>query len=550
MRFIKFFSLFFISIFIISCLSLNVIGKSNNSISSSDNQVSSDRPIIDEIMKKIFNLGSYTFGFPWHHQEFIPPSFYRVSPPVVDLEYLNETEIVIAEIWPDGEIKEAVFLPEDTIPGQMQRYMFISQDFVFELIQPEDSTTNGLWDAKFEPNVIRMLEDRPEDEDKVPLLKTKLKLKLYLPSDVEYPQEDINLKIKITRLDTSGNLWIPPNFGPYKSPVSKFFWLFGAITTWGKYSGTVEEIISYVNVTVRVSTFHLAEILPPKPIKLSENEIKSIPIKVRNIGTRIDTFNFKVKSNSDELKLSPPPAITLKPGEEETVYLGVATPRWIADQGTVHPVKIEMFSIDQPDKVFSNTVTITTQGVYVSQGGAYYSVPIVILLIFIGIIYFYIQKKNYEKICEKPEKPWNIPEEQKKLEKLKEKNPEKYDKEIKMMKQEYQSALLWYKHFCQAKIKKQKEKQRKKLEEQRIKKRQERIEKQKEEQKQQETQINQQQFIEEKTQTIEHEKPSRQQTIPQPKTYDNKEEIKLRKKQEAIKRIYSQQEKQRKKLSK
>ena len=75
-----------------------------------------------------------TFGFPWFHQELIPPSFYKVTPQVVDLEYLNETEIEITEIWPDGTEKKAVFEPEDTRRGKMQRHLFASQSFKFELI--------------------------------------------------------------------------------------------------------------------------------------------------------------------------------------------------------------------------------------------------------------------------------------------------------------------------------------------------------------------------------------------------------------------------------
>jgi len=47
----------------------------------------------------------------------------------------------------------------------------------------------------------------------------------------------------------------------------------------------------------------------------------------------------------------------------------------------------------------------------------------------------------------KPDKPWNLPEERKYLEKLKEKDKEEYNNVLKMMRDEYKSALLWYKSY-------------------------------------------------------------------------------------------------------
>ena len=375
----KIFSLFLIFLFLISsftyffnsnCSATNI---SNSSFTTTTSTNQTERPILDSIMEKIFNLGSLTFGFPWFHQEFIPPSFYRVTPQVIDLEYLNQTEIEISEVWPDGTVKKAMFEPEDTRQGKMQRYMFMSQYFKFELIQPYNDSTSGMWSAYFQPGLIRVLREAPSDGGEIPLLKTKLKLKLNMPPDEKYPQEDTTLQIKITRLDNSGNLWIPPNFAPYNKLSSKIFWLVGAATTWGKYSGTTEEIVSFVNVTVRVSSLHKAELIPPKPIEIGPNELISVPVKIKNLGTRIDTFNFRANTGKDELLLSAPLPITLQPGEEAEVYLGVATPRWVADQGTTHPVTIECYSIYQPEKVFTNTVTITTQGVYISEGAFYYS---------------------------------------------------------------------------------------------------------------------------------------------------------------------------------
>lgn len=455
----KIFSLFLIFLFLISsftyffnsnCSATNI---SNSSLTTATTTNQTERPILDSIMEKIFNLGSLTFGFPWFHQEFIPPSFYRVTPQVIDLEYLNQTDIEIAEVWPDGTVKKAMFEPEDTQQGQMQRYMFASQYFKFELVQPYNDSTSGMWSAYFQPDTIRILREEPTDGGEIPLLTTKLKLKLNMPPDEKYPQEDTALQIKITRLDNSGNLWIPPNFGQYKKISSKIFWLVGAATTWGKYSGKTEEIVSFVNVTVRVSSFHKAEIIPPKPLEIGPNELISVPVKVKNLGTRIDTFNFQVKTEKDELLLSAPLPITLQPGEEAEVYLGVASPRWIADQGTTHPVTIECYSIYQPEKVFTNTVTITTQGVYVSEGAFYYSMFFFIIVFLIILFFLLRRKRKIDRICKKPEKPWTLPENKEKLEKIREKDEKKYTKALEKMKKDYEEEMSLYQDMRKAALK-------------------------------------------------------------------------------------------------
>lgn len=455
----KIFSLFLIFLFLISSFSYffnsnsSATNISNSSLTTDTTTNQTERPILHSIMEKIFNLGSLTFGFPWFHQEFIPPSFYRVTPQVVDLEYLDQTEIEIAEVWSDGTVKKAMFEPEDTRQGKMQRHLFASQYFRFELIQPYNDSTSGMWSAYFQPDIIGIFREPPSDGGEIPLLKTKLKLKLNMPPDEKYPQEDTNLQIKITRLDNSGNLWIPPNFAPYNKLSSKIFWLIGAATTWGKYSGKTEEIVSFVNVTVRVSSFHKAEVIPPKPIKIGPNELISVKIKVKNLGTRIDTFNFRVKTEKGELLLSAPLPITLKPGEEAEVYLGVASPRWIADQGTTHPVTIECYSIHQPEKVFINTVTITTQGVYISEGAFYYSMFFFIIVFLIILFFLFRRKRKIDRLCKKPEKPWTLPKNKNKLDKLKEKDEEKYNKALKKMEKEYEEEMSLYRDMRKAAVK-------------------------------------------------------------------------------------------------
>jgi len=301
----------------------------------------------------------------WAHQEFIPPSFYEINPKVIDLEYLNETEIVITEVYVNGTAKKAAFEPPNTPEGIMQRHLFVGQTYKFELISPEN--TSNMWLGVFDPDMIEMAKE-VDDYNNIPLLQTKLNLSLQLPSNANYPQQDTVLKIKIIRTDISGNLWFPPKDHPYigNTIFGKISWMLGALTVWGKYSGTAEETINNLSILVRVNKFHKPSFIPPKPIEISQNEVKSVLIEVENLGSHIDTFNFRVVTDSDsDIYLSAPPALTLEPGDKSTVSLGLSTPQLLRDPGSIHHVTIEMYSIDTPDEVFSNSFTITTKGVFV-----------------------------------------------------------------------------------------------------------------------------------------------------------------------------------------
>ncbi|MEA2055452.1 MAG: hypothetical protein U9O49_01310, partial [Candidatus Thermoplasmatota archaeon] len=80
------------------------------------------------------------------------------------------------------------------------------------------------------------------------------------------------------------------------------------------------------------------------------------------------------------------------------------------------------------------------------------------IIILLGVvIFFYRRRKILQKLCIKPDEPWKLEKEKKYLDKLKEKDNEKYDETMKMMKDEYKSSLLWYKHYRKGMLKKSKE---------------------------------------------------------------------------------------------
>jgi hypothetical protein len=87
------------------------------------------------------------------------------------------------------------------------------------------------------------------------------------------------------------------------------------------------------------------------------------------------------------------------------------------------------------------------------------------LVIICGAVYLFIRRLKLTESCKKPQKPWTIPEEKKYLDKLlKEKKIGEYESTIKMMKEEYDSALLWYESYREFLIKeKRKEGKLKKL---------------------------------------------------------------------------------------
>jgi hypothetical protein len=214
-----------------------------------------------------------------------------------------------------------------------------------------------------------------------------------------------------------------------------------------------------VDVLLKVNRFHLAEIVPPRNIEIKPDDLVSIPIEIENLGSHIDTFNFRVTTNTgSELIISSPNALTLKPNEIGYTKIGVITPPNFLDPGTVHSITVEAYSIYEPDKVFTNTVTLTTRGVYVSEMGGIYSGFFGIIILLVVAFFLYRRKKRFDKICKKPEKPWEIPDEKEYLEELKKKDKEEYNEVLNMMQEEYESALLWYKSYLEVMIKKEKKK--------------------------------------------------------------------------------------------
>ncbi len=301
----------------------------------------------------------------------------------------------------------------------------------------------GAWFVNFDPPLLNSVDGT--------VLKSKATISLTAPPDSSYPVQSTIIRIKLTDTWAMGNVWFPEGFENWY-PGKKFFWFTSAVTMgFGTLSGQVLPEAYYIDVLVKVKPYHAVDIEPVTLEKLQPDQITSMPIIVKNLGNYNDTFSFKITSESGDVKLVDPVTISLKPGETGNTLLGIAAPELVYDTGTLYPIIIETYSIDQPNvTIAQQRLFLETKGVYISEIGAAYSV-IVCFFIFLGAAFFLFRKKReLANIVIKPQKPWNIPIERKHLEELKQKDKEAYEKERLMMEDEYKSAMLWYDSYRQS----------------------------------------------------------------------------------------------------
>jgi|GEM_PF-6870809 len=399
--------------------------------------------IIDKLWMRLFKY-SYSegpiakilfnpFKTPWKAFMFMEPTFWTAKPDAIDFTYLNKTEITIG--MPNSD-NTGYKLSKDQPLGRVQKAMDF--EFAIDIIGdlPEDSFT-----VYFDPSIVSA---GGEGE-----LKTKLVIISNLPENAAV-SGDFVIRVNVTQYTTFANLYV------IFFPVAFF-------APWGAYSGKryAEDPVS-VDILVKINRFHLAEIVPPENIEVRPNEIVSLPIEIKNLGSHKDTFNFRASSNADSgLIISPPSAITLDSNEAAVTYVSVATPRNFQDPGSIHPIYLEAYSIYEPDKLFKQTVAINTKGIYVSEISGIYSIAFLIL-ISLGVAFILYRRKNkLDKICKKPNKPWELLEEKQYLDELKKKDKKEYNEVLKMMGDEYKSALLWYKYHLKTLIQKEKQKKQK-----------------------------------------------------------------------------------------
>ncbi|UCH72211.1 MAG: hypothetical protein JSW62_01310 [Thermoplasmatales archaeon] len=447
MKYVRSMALFIVTLFLFASTLPHIAAESEET--NEDPYTS----LIDKILLKIYTSTRLSLRgiVPWSKGMInIPPIPFEAEPSVVDLEYLTTSEIVIGA-------KNATTGDWMSREEYKTHPLFPAEDYTFELEAP-DYIPEGIFIGYFDPQGYDMGSEGEQ--------KTTLSIKTLMPEDIALPKE-VLLWVNVTKWTTGANLYFPPN--PIQQGRSgiiawiqwliwvPFWFAAGTGITGGfpfakLYSG-VRAVESYTRVPllIKLNRYHLAEIEPTKTITIKPDDVASLPIMVKNYGSHIDTFNFEVSADpSYDLVISPPPAITLGPHETGYVSLSIASSQRFMDPGTARPIEIQAYSIYDNETVFCNTATIITRGIYVSEINAAYSAVILIVIALIAIILFYSRRRMFAKICQKPDKPWEIPKEKKHLEQLKEKDEEKYNKTMEMMKDEYKSSLLWYRYYCKS----------------------------------------------------------------------------------------------------
>jgi hypothetical protein len=318
---------------------------------------------------------------------------------------------------------------------------YINTRFVnFEVTEYPDGNEYGSWKVYFNPNSVEFKNGT--------ILKTNVSVTLHAPIEATHAIQSGILKIGVKITNVFGNIW----YTTFRSFGTRWMWtLLAIIQGWGRLSGTVDEGLREVEILFKIKPYHKVKFSSVPYMFFRPDEIVSIPITLQNLGNYNDTFGFKVVTNNDDVKIAVPISITLSPGEIKDTYLGVYFPPSVLDYGTHHEIKIQAYSIDQPNvTIAERTVDLETKGVYFSEISSLGIIFLICVIIIIVLFLIFRRKHLIDNICVKPDKPWNIPEEEKYLEKLKQRDKQKYNEVLKIMEDEYKSALLWYEYYVKS----------------------------------------------------------------------------------------------------
>jgi hypothetical protein len=430
----------------------------------------------------------------------------------------------------------------------------------FEVLEYPGTNSQGVWKVMFDPYTVFV--------NYGDVVKTNVTINLRSPPTLDNAIQSGVLKLRILDTWANGDLWHPAKGGVMDKPGLRLLWLYSAVTMqFGFYSGTVDIQTFDVDVLVKVKPYHAVKFDTVPYIEFKPDSITSVPITLQNWGNYNDTFSFRIKSNRKEIKISDPISLTLAPGETKDTYLGVSIPPNIFDFGTIYNIKIEAFSIDDPNATIAvNPITFETKGLHITEMGAI-GIFFLFFIILLGAgLLIYRQRNIYIQYCAKPDKPWELPEEKKNLDKLKEKDRSKYKETLDMMKYEYDSSLLWHKYYCESLIrtelkknekakserlkakKKEIEKLKREKEKEKLKKFKEKEEKEKKrvEEKSAKEEVKPEEKPEEKTEEKLKEKPLK--IVTKEIVVDEKAQAEKLEKERALLRVKQDQERQKRKF--
>lgn len=333
-------------------------------------------------------------------------------------------------------------LKEQEFKNKSKQPIMKSQSITFEVLKYPSDNVDNRWRVTFDPPEVNF--------EKGTIRKTKVTLSLSAPPVGGEGIQSGELVIKVNRSNVYGDLWNISAYG--------IVWFLSALFPmkvddkwqlgWGTLSGDYDFGRINVTVLVKVDPYHEATIGVPEMVRLQPNQIKTLHINITNNGNYKDTFGFRIESEGNKIALSRPIYVSLRPGETKKTLIGISSKPILWDSGSLHKAEIKVFSLDNPDiNITNRTILIETKGFYVSELYQTGLAGCLMMIFFFVFIFIRNRKKQIRDIVKKPEKPWNISKEKEYLEQIRKKDRNQYRNILKQMKEEYNSALLWYKHY-------------------------------------------------------------------------------------------------------
>jgi hypothetical protein len=304
-----------------------------------------------------FRWFGYNIGKAW--TIFVPiiqfvTSTGAADPPYIEIGY-NETVTIDVGLL-DLSSNEFEIVERDL-------FILTTRYLNFEVVDyPGGNDSASSWFIHFDPNSITYKKGNT--------MKAKARISLTSPPIAENAIQSGVLTIKAKDYWVYANTWWPdPDHPGYQNILLKISWFLGGFTGgYGKYSGTVNLEPFNINILVKVKPYHAIKFETISLIQLQPNQITSIPIKIENIGNYVDTFNFRIVGDNENVVLANPVSITLSPGEKKETILGIAVEPSVFDLGTLHQIDIEAYSVYEPNFTISTrTILLETKGVFISE---------------------------------------------------------------------------------------------------------------------------------------------------------------------------------------
>jgi hypothetical protein len=191
----------------------------------------------------------------------------------------------------------------------------------------------------------------------------------------------------------------------------------------------------------------------PRTYLLEPREIINAPLRVSNAVSLFPrAFDVQVVDNPCGIHVATDKGTVIDGGRSADVPVTLEAPSdrfWYRYDSCL--IMFEVFPSDAPARARTVTMVVQLNGFNVDPG--WFIAPFWILLIVLLLLLIGKRRKERveEEILGKPQKPWTIPAEQVYLAALKQKDERAwYVVRNYLMKEEYASALLWYKAYKKA----------------------------------------------------------------------------------------------------